>query len=109
LFDRLQGELIAREKSPGLSLDDVMALPDPLDRLSMWMMRRRQVSLGDVTGFLEQDEQRARQCLDYLLDQGFIREVVIGEAMVYKVRLAPTRKRKIPLDLWQALLEKVEE
>ena len=109
MFDRLDSELAAREKSPGLSLDDVMDLPDPLDRMSMWMLRRRQVSMGDVVAFLGQDEQQARQCLDYLLDRGFVLEVVIGGIKVYRVRLAPTRKRKVPLDLWQALHDKVEE
>jgi hypothetical protein len=108
IFDRLEGELAAREKSPGMSMSDVLALPDPLDRLCTWMLRQQQVSMGDVVDFLEQDEQQARQCLDDLLDRGFIREVVIGETKRYQARLAPTRKREIPLDLWQALQDKVE-
>jgi len=29
LFDRLDGELAAREKSPGLSMADLLALPEP--------------------------------------------------------------------------------
>lgn len=64
--------------------------------------------MGDVAGFLEQDEQLARQSIEDLLDRGFIREVAIGEITYYRVRLAPTRKREIPLDLWQALSDKVE-
>jgi hypothetical protein len=108
IFDRLEGELAAREKSPGLSMSDVLLLPDPLDRLCNWMLRRKQVSMGDVAGFLEQDEQLARQSIEDLLDRGFIREVAIGEITYYRVRLAPTRKREIPLDLWQALSDKVE-
>jgi hypothetical protein len=31
--------------------------------------------MDDVVGFLEQDEQQAQQCLEEMLDRGFIREV----------------------------------
>jgi hypothetical protein len=108
IFDRVEGELAAREKSPGLSMSDVLELPDPLDRLCKWILRLRQVSMGDVVGFLEGDEPLAQRSIEDLLDRGFIREVSMGEATYYRVRLAPTRKRQIPLDLWQALSEKVE-
>jgi hypothetical protein len=109
IFDRVEGELAAREKSPGLSMSDVLLLPEPLGRLAKWLLRQRQVSMDDVVGFLEQDEQQAQQCLEEMLDRGFIREVTVGGKTAYRVRLAPTRKREIPLDLWQALQDKVEE
>jgi len=108
IFHNLEGELAAREKSPGLSMSDVLALPDPLDRLCKWMLRQRQVSLDEVAAFLEQDERLAQQSIETLLDRGFVREVAMGETIYYRLRLAPTRKRQIPLDLWQALSGKVE-
>lgn len=109
LFDRLERELATRERSPGLSMSDVLLLPEPLDRLTMWMLRQRQVSIEDVVEFLKQDEQRVQQCLGKLLERGFIRKVTIGETTTYQVRLAPRRKRQLPLDLWQALEDKVEK
>jgi hypothetical protein len=108
IFHSLEGELAAREKSPGLSMSDVLVLPDPLDRLCKWMLRQRQVSMGDVVGFLEGDEPLAQQSITALLDRGFVREVAMGGTIHYRVRLAPTRKRQIPLDLWQALSDRVE-
>lgn len=108
IFHSLEGELAAREKSPGLSMSDVLVLPDPLDRLCKWMLRQRQVSMGDVVEFLEGDEPAAQQSIVDLLDRGFVREVAMGDTIYYRVRLAPTRKRQIPLDLWQALSDKVE-
>lgn len=107
IFHSLEGELAAREKSPGLSMSDVLVLPDPLDRLAKWLLRQRQVSLDEVVEFLEQDEQQAQQCLEEMLDRGFVREVPIGGTTYYRVRLAPTRRREIPLDIWQALSDKV--
>ncbi len=109
LFDRLEGELAARERSPGLSMSDVLLLPEPLDRLTTWMLRQGQVSIEDVVEFLKQDQQQVQQCLGELLERGFIRKVTIGETTTYRVRLAPRRKRQMPLDLWQALEDKVEE
>ena len=107
IFHSLDGELAAREKSPGLSMSDVLVLPEPLDRLCKWMLRQQQVSMGDVVGFLEEDEPLAQRSIEDLLDRGFVREVAMGDTICYRVRLAPTRKRQIPLDLWQALSGKV--
>lgn len=108
MFDRLDDELAAREKSPGLSMSDVLELPDPLDRLCKWMLRQQQVSLDDVVGFFEGDEPLARRSLEDLLDRGFVREVAMGDTIHYRVRFAPTRKRELPLNLWQALSDRVE-
>lgn len=108
IFHSLEGELAAREKSPGLSMSDLLALPDPLDRLCKWLLRQRQVSLADVAEFLEGDEPLAQQAIEELLDRGFVREVAMAGEITYRVRLAPTRKRQIPLDLWQAVSDKVE-
>jgi len=108
MFDRVEGELAAREKSPGLSMSDVLELPDPLDRLCKWMLRQRQVSLADVVEFLDRDEPLARQSIEDLLDRGFVREVTMGETTSYRVRLAPKKKRELPLDIWRALSDRVE-
>jgi hypothetical protein len=108
IFDRVEGELAAREKSPGLSMSDVLLLPDPLGRLCKWMLRQQRVSPGDVVEFLEQDEPLAQQSIEDLLDRGFIRQVAIGATTHYRVRLVPKRKRELPLDIWQALSDRVE-
>lgn len=108
IFDRVEGELAAREKSPGLSMSDLLLLPDPLGRLCKWMLRQQQVSMPDVVALLEQDEQLAQQSMEDLLDRGYIREVPIEGTRYYRVRLAPKRRRKIPLDIWQALSDRVE-
>jgi len=52
LFDRLQGELEAREKLPGLVVSDLLTLPEALRDLLNWMIRHDQVALADVTDFL---------------------------------------------------------
>ncbi len=108
LFNRLQGELDAREQSPGLRMSDLLTLPEPQCGLLNWMLRQVQVGLGEVAAFLQRDEDGARALLADLREQGFVREIEMRGATTYRVRLAPKRGRAVPADLWQALEDKVE-
>ncbi len=106
LFRRLEGEVQAREQSPGLRMSDLLALPEPVCSLLNWMLRQTQVSPGEVANWLGKDEAQAREVLADLLGKGFIREIEIRGVMTYRVRLAPKRGRALPSDLWKALEEK---
>ncbi len=108
LFNRLQGELDAREQSPGLRMSDLLTLPEPLAGLLNWMIRQVQVGLDDVAAFLQRDEEEARTVLAGLREKGFVREIEMRGMTTYRVRLAPKRGRKMPADLWQALDDRVE-
>ena len=108
LFDRVEGELAARKKSPGLSMSDLLTLPEPLGGLLKWMTRQGAATFADVVAFLGEDEARARRVLADLLDKGWIRELEIRGVTQYRVRLAPKRGRALPANLWQALSDKVE-
>ncbi len=108
LFDRLDGELTAREKSPGLTMADLLTLPEPQSGLLKWMIRQQAVAFADVVAFLGGDEEQARQVLAGLLEQGRILELEARNAIQYRVRLAPKRGRALPGNLWQALSDRVE-
>jgi hypothetical protein len=108
LFDRVEGELAAREKSPGLSMADLLTLPEPQSGLLKWMTRQRAVAYADVVAFLGGDEAQARRVLAELLEKGWILELEIRGVTQYRVRLAPKRGRELPENLWQALSDKVE-
>ena len=43
------------------------------------------------------------------MEKGFVREVQVSGGTRYRVRLAPKRGREVPLNIWQALGNKVEE
>ncbi len=109
LFERLDKELCAREKAAGLSMADVLDLPDDLRRLFNWMMRQEEVGLADVAAYLKKDEPSARKLLADLVERCFIREIHVGGELRYRVRLAPKRGREVPLNIWQALGEKTEK
>ena len=108
LFNRLQGELDARERSPGLRMSDLLALPEALASVLNWMLRQDCVSLADLIAFLGQDETAVRTTLATLVDKGFVREVEMRGETTYRVRLAPKRGRSMPDDLWRALDDKCE-
>ncbi len=109
LFGRVQSELDAREKTPGLSMADILDLPESLRGLVNWMMRQDQVELSQVAQYLGQDAVGARGMLATLLEKGFVRELDIKGSVYYRIRLAPTRKRDLPPDVWQALDGKLDK
>jgi hypothetical protein len=82
LFSRLQAEVEAREKAAGLSM-------------------------ADAAVFSGQDEATVRATLAELVERGFVRELEMPEGPRYRARLAPKRGRDIPLNIWQALDDKI--
>jgi hypothetical protein len=109
LFGCLQSEVAAREKSPGLSMRDVMNLPAPLNRLAQWLLREEQATAAGIAGFLGGDAEGAQAIIADWLEQGYLREVAIRDETYYVLRTASKRPREVPLDLWAALQKKVEE
>lgn len=109
LFDRLQGELEGREKAAGLSMADVLDLPDPLRSLVNWMIRQGEVGFADVVAYLQQDAEVTRTMMATLVEKGFVREIEIRGQTRYRVRLAAKRGRELPTDLWHALDDKTRE
>ncbi len=106
LFDRLQGEIESREKAAGLSMADILDLPDPLRRVVNWMMKEGEVSFSQVAAFIAEEE--TRRILNTLVEKGFVRELAVQPESRFKVRLARKRKKEIPLNLWDALGDKTE-
>ncbi|MBI2864731.1 MAG: MarR family transcriptional regulator [Chloroflexi bacterium] len=109
LFDRLNQEMQARDKTPGLTMSDVLVLPEAERRLLNWMMRADEVSLAEVADRLQADETAARARLAELMEKGYVREIDIHGDVRYRVRLAPKRGREIPLNIWSALDDKVDK
>ncbi len=109
LFGRVQSELDAREKTPGLTMADILDLPESLRGLVNWMIRQDQVELAQVAQYLGQDEAGARSMIATLLEKGFVREIQVTGCTFYRVRLAPKKKREMPSDVWRALDGKLDK
>ncbi len=109
LFDRLQSELSAREKAEGLSMADVLDLPDAQRQLCNWLIRQGGASLPDLLARFNQDEAATRAALAALVEQAFVQESTVDGVRRYKMRLSARRRQQAPLSIWQALDSKVEK
>ncbi len=108
LFGRVQDEVEAREKTPGLSMADILSRPDELRGLVNWMMRQEQVELAQVANYLGQDPEQARAMLTSLKEKGFVREIDLRGKLCYRVRLALKHKPELSSNLWHSLNEKIQ-
>jgi predicted transcriptional regulator len=109
VFGRLQTELDAREKAAGLSMADILALPDELRRLVNWILRQEEVSLQQIAAHVGRDEATTHALIAELVERGFVRDMNLKGEQRYRVRLAPKKQRDLPADLWRALNQKLEQ
>ena len=109
LFDRLQTEIEAREKAAGLSMTDILDLPDNLRQLFAWMMHESEVSLQQVIEHTGQNKKATLVMLKALVEKGFVREIDLKEEKRFRVRLAAKKGKEIPLDIWESLDGRVEK
>jgi DNA-binding IclR family transcriptional regulator len=95
-----QSEPSAGEQT-GVTMVDVLALPDELRTIMTWLMRQGEAGLPQLAAHVEQDEATAGTLLANLIAQGFVQEVAEeGKGQPrYRVRLAAKRGRRLPLDL----------
>jgi hypothetical protein len=101
--DRPEGEKEGRDKAAGLSMADVLDLPDPWRGLARWMVRQGEVGLEDVCAHLQLTQEACRALLATLVERGLAREMRVRGQLRYQVRLAVRRGRDVPLDIWGAL------
>lgn len=89
------------EEPVGVSMADVLALPDELQMIVAWLMRQGEAGLPETAAMIQQDEAIANTLLSDLAAKGFVQEVPSeGEGQpLYQVRLASKRTRKLSLDL----------
>jgi hypothetical protein len=109
IFDRLQRELVGIGQSPGLSMSELLALPNPLSDLLNWMVRQGQVAEMETAAFLGLDDAQAQALLADLCGKGFVREIEAPGGYQYCVRLKPKRGGELPSKLWQALEDNVTQ
>lgn len=85
----------------GVSMADVLALPDELQAIITSLMRGGEAGLAEVAAFIEQDEATTSTLLADLIAQGFVQEVPAEdkEQPRYRARIVSKRTRKLSFDL----------
>lgn len=103
LFDQIRAESLESLKMSGLSMADVMMLPDTLRDFINWIMRQQEVSVAAVADYIGEGEEVAQQLIELLLAQGFLQQLDVEGVPRYRLRLAAKQKRQLPKNIWQAL------
>jgi len=109
LFERLQDEIIARDKQVDFGPIDVLALPKDLRTLIQFIMRRGEVSAVELVGELERTEKEIDTLLQSLVQKGFLVRIPDTDPPRYKAALGRRRTRQIPTGIWASLSDKLEE
>jgi Mn-dependent DtxR family transcriptional regulator len=87
----------------GLSMADVLTLPEFEQKLVTWMVRKKEVSLAEVAAYMEQEEEIVSTMLNSLKEQGFVQELDVEGEQRYRPCLAAKQGRRVSKNLWQAL------
>lgn len=109
LFGRLEAEVNAREETAGLSMADILDLPNPPRELINWIIRQAEVGLAQAAAQLGQDEPSASKTLNALLDKGYLYEIEVKGERHFRVCLLSKRKQSMPSNLWKALEDKPDQ
>lgn len=91
------------ESHSGLSMADVLTLPEFEKRLVTWMVRQKQVSLPEAVAYMEQEEEIVSTKLNSLKEQGFVQELDVDGERHYRPCLAAKQASRASKNLWQSL------
>jgi len=101
---------LARPGSPsnssaiaGITMADVLELPQEMRHLTTWMMRQREVTLAEAMRYMGQSETELRPALRFLVDKGFATEVEVDGQAHYRIRMLLKQNRQVSIDLWATL------
>src|SRR5436853_2886816 len=85
----------------GISIADILTLPDELQTIITCLMREGEAGLQEVAIFIKQDEATTSSLLADLIARGFVQEVPAeGKGQPrYRARLVSKRTRNLPFDL----------
>jgi amino acid permease/predicted transcriptional regulator len=87
----------------GLSLADVIALPEREAELVGWIARRGEVSLRELAERTGGDIAAARALVASLVERGVVAETSAAGERRYAARAAARRGGRLPAQIWQAL------
>lgn len=93
------------EETPaGVSILDILTLPDSLRGVATWMIRqRRPVTLTEIALHIGEEETIACALIESLVERRFVQRVDVEDEPRYQTRLDSAKKRKRPGRFWKLL------
>ncbi len=87
----------------GLSLADLLSLPDSHSALVGWIARRGEVSLAEIAACTGGDAEAARTLVASLVERGVVAETRRTGEPRYVARAATRRGGRLSAEIWEAL------
>jgi len=105
MFQYLHTEIDKRTRVNGITPIDMLSLPNPLNNLFDKIMRQGSLSLTEVAEEVQTNATEAKELANLLINKGYLRlvEKRSDNEIIYQIRFAAKRKRRVPPKLWQAL------
>lgn len=92
-----------QECKSGLSMADVLTLPDFEQKLVTWLVRKKEASLTEIAAYMEQEQDSVSTTVNALKEQGFVQEVEVKGEKHYRPCLSSKQKSRASKNIWQAL------
>jgi hypothetical protein len=87
----------------GLSMTDLLLLPDAERQLVNWILRQGEVDLAQVAVHFNQAADAVQRLLQPLVERGVVSQLTVQGTTRYRARLLPRQSRQLRQDIWGAL------
>lgn len=91
------------QSTAGVSMGDILTLPDVERQIVNWLVRQREATAIQVATQIERAPETVQELLDRLVEKGFIQYTEVEDERLYRPRLAPKRNRSVPKTIWDKL------
>jgi hypothetical protein len=105
MFEFLHHDLEQRAELQGISMADVLDLPEPLSTAIKRMVRGRSVLLSEFAADLGLSIDEARALGAILAEKGYLiyAERKHSDEEIYRARFARVQGRNLPVAIWESL------
>ena len=105
MFEFLRRDLEQRAALEGITMADVLDLPEPLSGAIKRMVRGRSVLLSEFAADLGLSDAEAEALGAILMDKGYLisAERKLSREPIYRARFARVQGRNLPSAIWDTL------
>lgn len=93
----------------GVSMFDVLLLPDPERQLVNWIIRQGKATLSDCVHHTGKPEASVETTLKNLVEQGLLQFSHFADDGYYKPQLTSEKQRLLPNQIWEVLKDNTPE
>jgi amino acid permease/DNA-binding transcriptional ArsR family regulator len=89
--------------APGLRPSNLLDQRHPRATLLGWLVRHREVGVGEAAAAIGLSEAATHEALDALREEGLVREIRVGGRLRYQPELSTAPARRVPDWIWKQL------